>query len=98
MQYRNRTAGECIRDKCAFIGPPAETVALPTLAWAAISSMVSSEKPFFPNSFNVLRKIARRADSLRGRPGGRFLFLIPGFTSAFNRALIIDTLTYKIAN
>jgi hypothetical protein len=33
--------------------------------------MVSSGKPFLLKSFKVLRKMANRASSLRGRPGGR---------------------------
>src|SRR5215813_10036506 len=50
------------------------TVAFPTWARSAISSIVKSANPVSLRSLKVVCSIARRAFSLRGRPGGRFPF------------------------
>src|SRR5215471_11536853 len=67
-----------------LLGHQRYTVALPTAARSATPSIVRSAKPLLPSTFNVLRRIAWRAFSLRGRPGGRFPFAFSRYEAANN--------------
>src|SRR5215471_19911282 len=67
-----------------LLGHQRYTVALPTAARSATPSIVRSAKPLLPSTFNVLRRIAWRAFSLRGRPGGRFPFVFSPYEAANN--------------
>src|SRR5579872_5929926 len=59
------------------LGHQRYTVALPTPARSATASMVKSEKPFSLRTSRVLLRMARRASSLLGRPGGLFPLPLP---------------------